>query len=135
MWSMSSTSFFKILDWILLLPNYECWKAANLCFVKHLYHQLSQQQEQFINEIVVNPYMLEAPNFGIDKTLKLNKILPSYYFYLFIFLENCFWSLVLASKNLILKMNDFKFSIQDFVQGYPLQSWLSIVLRALGNEP
>jgi len=27
------------------------------------------------------------------------------------------------------------FLFQDFMQGYPLQSWLPVVLRALGNEP
>jgi len=31
-------------------------------------------------------------------------------------------------------MIDYGFSIQDFVQGYPLQSWLSVMLRALGYE-
>jgi len=31
-------------------------------------------------------------------------------------------------------MKDYNFSIQDFVQRYPLQSWLPIVLRALENE-
>jgi len=32
-------------------------------------------------------------------------------------------------------MKDYDFSIQDFVQRYPLQSWLSTVLRDFGNEP
>jgi len=34
-------------------------------------------------------------------------------------------------KNQILKMIDYDFSIQDFVQGGPLQSWLFVVSRAL----
>jgi len=33
-----------------------------------------------------------------------------------------------------MKMIDHDFSIQDFVQGCPLQSWLSVVLKVLGNE-
>ncbi len=32
-------------------------------------------------------------------------------------------------------MKDYDFSIQDFVQGCPLQFWPPIVLRAFGNEP
>jgi len=31
-------------------------------------------------------------------------------------------------------MKDYDFSLQDFVKGYPLQSWLLLVLRALENE-
>jgi len=31
-------------------------------------------------------------------------------------------------------MNDYDFAIQDFVQGYPLQSWVFVVLRARKNE-
>lgn len=31
-------------------------------------------------------------------------------------------------------MIDFDFSIQDFMQGILLKSWLSIILRAFGNE-
>jgi len=32
-------------------------------------------------------------------------------------------------------MIDYDFSIQDFVQGYPLPFGLPVVLRALGIEP
>jgi len=49
--------------------------------------------------------------------------------------ERLFLKSICSIKNPIIKMNDYDFSIQDFGEGYPLQSWLSIVLKALGNEP
>jgi len=65
--------------------------------------------------------MPKAPNFGDNKTLKLNK--PNK---ISIFIILNFWRIVFESsfsiKSPILKINDCDFSIQDFVQGYPLQS-------------
>ena len=55
-------------------------------------------------------------------------------FSIFIF-ENLFLKFRFSMKNPIFKMNDGDFSIQDFVQGYLVQSRLFVVLGALGNEP
>jgi len=79
--------------------------------------------------------MFEAPKCGVEGTLKLNKTLPNCYFLVVYNFERFFLKSNFSIKNLILKMNDYDFSIQDFVQRYPLQSWLSVVLRVLGNEP
>jgi len=68
-------------------------------------------------------------NFEVKLNLTKLLFLVVYIFGKF-FLKSSF-----SVKNPILKINDSDFSIQDFVQGYPLQSWLSIVLGALENEP
>jgi len=79
--------------------------------------------------------MPKAPICGVQETLELNKTLPNCYFLVVYIIERFFLKSSFSIKYPILKMNDYDFFIQHFVQGYPLQSWLSIVLRALGNEP
>jgi len=79
--------------------------------------------------------MLETPNFGVDDTLKLNKNLTKLLFLVVHVFEKIFLKSSFSIKNSILKIIDYGFFIQDFVQGCPLQSWLSVMLRALRNEP
>jgi len=66
--------------------------------------------------------MPKAPNFGVTETLKLNKTLSIYHFFIVYIFEKLFLKSSFSITNLILKINDFDFSIQDFVQGYALQS-------------
>jgi len=65
---------------------------------------------------------LEVPNFRVDNTLKLNKIQPSLLFLVIYIFQILFLKCSFSIKNPILKMIDYEFSIQGFVQGYPLQS-------------
>jgi len=70
--------------------------------------------------------MPKAPKCGVEETLKLNKTLPNCYFLEVYIFERFFLKFTFSIKNPILKMNDYAhdydFSIQDFVQTYPLQS-------------
>jgi hypothetical protein len=50
-------------------------------------------------------------------------------------LEFFFLKSNLSIKNPMLKMNGYDFSIEDFVQRYPLQFSLSLVFRAIRNDP
>jgi len=66
---------------------------------------------------------------------KVGQNLTKSLFLVFHIFEKLFLKLSQSFKNLILKMVDYDFSIQDFVHGCPLQSQLFGVWRALGNEP
>jgi len=65
--------------------------------------------------------MPKAPKCGVKETLKLNKTLPNFFFSSLYF-KRLFLKFSFSFKNLIIKMIDYDFSIQDFVQGCPLQS-------------
>jgi len=80
---------------------------------------------------IIIPKCSRYQNFGVNSTLKLNKTSPSQYFVVVKNFEKFYLKSSFSIENLILKMNDYDFSIQDVIQDKSLPTFLKGVGVAL----